>query len=359
MEPLPKILIVDDDEFIQTCLEAVLSTEGFELIQARNGEEGLAIFDAQDVDVVLLDIMMPGLSGLDVCDMMQKRKRDVPVPVILMSAAGEEDVVVNGLNFGANDFVRKPFRAFELRARVKAALRLRNAFKKQHEDALKRQSLIGMIVHDIRGPLMVFQSYSSMITEGYMSQEEITNFGKTVEQESKRLFYMVDDLLMLAKSAHSEIEITKEPTDLVGVLDRIAKAYKFFALNAKVTLDFFSEPAAAVVSVDRLLIERCIENLVLNAIKHTRRPGLVRMALEKTDTSVLIHISDNGHGVPLDFRDKIFELYETANARAKGIPGHGVGLAFCKMAIDKHGGSIKVGDRVGGGAVFTLSLPLG
>jgi two-component system sensor histidine kinase/response regulator len=358
MEPEPKVLIVDDDEFIQTCLEAVLSTEGLQLVQAHNGEEALALFDAQEFDVVLLDIMMPGLNGLDVCALLQKRKKAVPVPVILMSAAGEEDVVVSGLNLGAVDFVRKPFRAFELRARVKTALRLRNAFKKQHEDALKKQSLIGMIVHDIRGPLTVFQSYSAMVTEGYLGPDEILNFSKTVEQESKRLFHMVDDLLMLAKSDRSEIELVKEPLDLVATVNRITKAYKFFALNAKVKLDLVCEPVSAIVPVDRLIIERCLENLLLNAIKHTRRPGLVTVALERGEGEVAIHISDNGYGVPAEFRDKIFELYETANARAKGIPGHGVGLAFCKMAVDKHGGSIKVGDRVGGGAVFTLRLPV-
>ncbi|HEY1173345.1 MAG TPA: response regulator [Verrucomicrobiae bacterium] len=352
-----QILVVDDEPTVHVSIEAILGYGPYRLVHADNAQAALKIYAEGNIDLVLLDVMMPGMTGLEACKKICAQKPIVPVPVILMSALNSEDVIVDGLAAGATDFVTKPFRLHELRARVQGAARLRLAFLSKHHEMQKRQELISMVVHDIRGPLTIFRGFTALLQENLLEAGDIARYTKTLNFECDRIASMVNDMLMIALNDREGLQLEIKQQNLVPLVNRLISSHRSIATASGINLIFAPSDSNILAECDQMILERCLENLILNAIKHSQGPSSIDISLEQNPDHIQITVRDHGPGISPEYQQQIFNLFSMGAGQRKGKHGYGIGLAFCKLAMDEHQGSISVTNALGGGAEFKLTFP--
>jgi signal transduction histidine kinase len=366
MTDKPVILVVDDQPLNGELLEAQLIPQGYEVIQAASGQEALEILTGRQVDLILLDVMMPSMNGFDVCRIV-KRKTGY-LPVIMITALGSRDSRLKGIESGADDFLSKPFDSTELKLKVKNLLKMKSLYDKvensyQEIKALDdmKDSLTSFIVHDLRSPLTGIMGYLGLLTMSKKLEKQDLAYVERATKSVKVMTDMISNLLDMAKMENNEVAINGEECKIEEILASAIKAMAPMISEKNIHLADKTSETIAWVKVQRDLIERIAQNLLSNAIHYTPERGNIQIEselAEKTKT-VLISVSDSGYGIPDEHKQKIFDKFATVETKEKRIRGStGLGLTFCKLAVELHGGKIWVEDRPGGGSVFRFTLPL-
>lgn len=357
-----RILLVDDDVRNLRVLEGTLAPLRYELASVENGEEALASFADDPPDLVLLDVMMPGLSGYDVCRRM--KETSVFVPVVLVTALDDRDSMVTGLDSGADDFISKPVDGVELRARVQSLLRskaahddLRESYEQLKEAEAARDTLTHMLVHDLRNPLTAMHGYMQLLQMMDLSIADPRAPGHVLSSASSisTMLDMVDGILDIAKMEAGEMKLTPVQVDLSTVVDTVEETLGGHTESRSVTVE--RRLNVPEVSADVDFLRRVLINIVGNAIAYSPRGGTVMVASDSDGDQVRVTVSDEGPGIPEAQRELIFEKFKQADGAAKARSS-GLGLAFCKLAVEAHGGRIGVEDGQSGGSAFWFVLPL-
>lgn len=361
----PIILVVDDTPPSLFVLAAVLNEFGFDPRPVTNGEAALRAARIEPPDLVLLDINMPHMDGFEVCRRFKADPTLCEIPVIFISAYGEMEDKVTAFAAGGVDYVTKPFHAEEVRARISVHLELRrkerelersNAQLRQMEAA--RDALVHMIVHDLRAPLNGIHGFLDLVMARGADQipQHLSEMLEEVQRSSRRMIQMVSDILDVSKAETSELQLVLEPHDISVVARDVLRQLASLVEDKKVVIEAPPGPTEAIF--DRDLIWRVIENLFINALRYTKRDGEVRISIEAGPNLVKVSIGDQGPGVPLEYRERIFEKFGQVEPRAVGRSlSTGLGLAFCKMVVLSHGGRIGVESAVDRGSVFWFELP--
>ena len=350
-----RILIVDDQPENLRLLSSMLTNEGYDVRRAISGTLALRNVQTNPPDLILLDINMPELSGYEVCQTLKSVPKTRGIPIIFLSSSNSEEDKVQAFEVGGVDYITKPFQIREVLARVATQLKLRQL--NQLREALSR-----MLVHDLRTPLsFITLSSSSLLRRSYIKpgDQEIL---RTIYATTQRLSHMLNDLLVAAKLDAGQLVLHRTIVDL-NLL--IAEAIKLFSYEAEAKqVNLMHHPAAKPheVSLDINLFRRVLENLIANAIKFSPVGGTVTVEMHvktgahsKQPTTTTICIIDKGMGVPEDQRKHIFQPYETGKS-IDGISQIGLGLSFCKIVTDAHGGHILVEDNQPTGAIFKVVL---
>ena len=357
------VLVVDDEERNRRLLRDVLISKGCRVTEARDGEEALVLARRELPDVILLDIMMPKFDGFEVCRSLKADTATMQIPILIVTALKERADSIKGLAAGADDFITKPIDTEEVSLRVRNALRMKRMHDQVSEDYEKlsvleklRDNLIHMVVHDMRTPLTAVLG-SLDVVHGEMADAgidlEMVQIGKAATDE---LMEMVNELLDVSRLEAGELPLHIETCEGSDVVEEATRLLDPTWAEVSIALDV--PPETVPLQCDRNLIRRVITNLAGNAIKFTPRGGQVTVMLRSTDTDVNISVTDTGRGIAPEHHDRVFEKFGQIEARQDGVKhSSGLGLTFCKLAVESHGGKIGLESEVGKGCTFWFTLP--
>jgi len=373
----PVILIVDDEPANRALMRAYL-TSTYTLYEAPDGVTALAVMEREMVDLVLLDVMMPHLDGYDVCRRIKERAGGSYLPVILLTALGEQDDRNLGLQAGADDFLTKPVDKQELLLRIRLFIKLR-----QQEHRIRRQmmaleqrdhmitnqlaelraldafkdELVALMVHDLRNPLSGIMGVLDAV-EGSIADPALRLDAQMALQASDRLRETLDDILQVRLLESGNIRLHREVIDAETLItDAIASVWGA-ARARSVEIARTVDASAARITADRKLVRRAIENLLTNALKYSPAGGVVMAAVHRTDADVEIAIADRGAGIPDTVKTELFRKFGSVElAQGEARRGIGLGLYLVKLVAAAHGGRAIVRDREGGGTTFGILLP--
>jgi signal transduction histidine kinase len=355
---------VDDDTHVLRAFEALLLPEGYDVILAMNGPEALAQVEATNPDVILLDIMMPGMDGFEVCQHLKQDKRWQHIPILVVTALESKADLVRGLDVGADDFLHKPVDRFELRARERSMLRIKRQFDELEAALRLREDLAHMIVHDMRTPLAAILGLSHLF-EANASTPEVAEDAVKLEAQARRLDLFMTDLLMLAKMEQEALILNRALLELNPLISEVVEVYQSIAHSKQIQIVAELPEQSQQVWLDANLFQRVLENLLSNAFKYspvastiTVRAAYPQQPVREgvSGLNLRLQVLDEGAGVPPEYRERIFEKYEIATLKKSGVPQVGLGLAFCKMVVEAHGGRIYVDDNQPQGSIFTVEL---
>jgi signal transduction histidine kinase len=353
-----KICIVDDNAPAREAGAELLSTEPYDVVPLTSGLELLAQLNQIMPDVILLDVMMPEMNGFEVCRRLKAEAAWQHIPVILVTALDSRADLVRGLEAGADEFLTKPVNGPELRARVHSMLRIKRQYDRLQEMLELRQNLANMIVHDMRTPLTTAQlKVDLMLHIGSLSPEDHAGL-KTVLDQLRRLNAFMNEILLVAKMEQGRLLLNRSAQSLNTLVLETVQSFEIMAQSRKVDLIPELPPESPVVSLDAGLFGRVLDNLISNALKFSPQGGTVtlRVKPESGSGGVCLQVLDEGPGVPETHRESIFNMYEIVKLKAAGAMQTGLGLAFCKMVVDAHGGKIFVEPNSPVGSIFTVEL---
>ncbi|NEN89369.1 MAG: hybrid sensor histidine kinase/response regulator [Okeania sp. SIO3H1] len=354
---LPSILVIDDEPNNFDVIEALLSDQDYELYYAASGEEGIANLETYNPDLILLDVMMPGIDGIEVCRQIKATSVWQAVPIIMITALSAKSDLANCLNAGADDFISKPVNAIELRARVSSMLRIKYQYDNLQTMLKLREDMVKMVVHDLRNPLTIVLFGLELLKNPNYPQDKQNLKLNQVYSSAQTLQVLIDDLLKMALLESGQIRLNCTRVDLCSLIESAISNFEAIAEQKNQSL--FSQLPEVIckkVAIDVTLYHRVLDNLISNAIKFSPHNSQVIVSLELLKSGdYKIQVLDSGPGVPEKLRQKIFEKYEIGTMMS-GVSQIGLGLAFCKMVVEAHGDKICVRNNQPQGAIFEIIL---
>ena len=363
------ILIVDDTPANLDLLSGMLRGSGYRVRPVPNGRLALMAAANQVPDLILLDINMPEMDGFEVCRRFKADPNLQGIPIIFISALSDTQDKVTAFKAGGVDYVTKPFQFEEVEARVENHVKLRRlqreleaqngkleaSYVKLKELEGMRDSLTHMIVHDMRSPLTSVNCFLEVIrmkAEGVLDEKALGYLAK-VDNQVSSVVNMVNDVLDVSRLEGDQMPVEIEE-DLVGAILRDAKEAAGLDMERVVLREDHFD---ARVKCDARVIRRVVSNILGNGLKFTPAPGTVDVFVADAGDQVIVNICDHGPGIPDAFRDKVFDkFFQTEDGRKRKEFTSGLGLAFCKMAVEAHGQAIAVDSVVGEGSRFYFSL---
>jgi len=348
--PAQNILIVDDTPANVLLLASMLTERGYRTRSALSGMLALEAARAEVPDLILLDIAMPEMDGYQVCKRFKADAMLKNIPVIFISALHETINKVRAFRAGGVDYVTKPFQFEEVYARVQTHLRLRRLEQ-------LRDDLTQMVVHDLRNPLTVICGFLDILEfhDGRKLSASTRTLVTVARRSAEDLLNMIGSILDVSKIGAGEMKLQREPCDLAALIRTVLASSQPLPDNRTLTLD--GTASSLIITADIGLIRRVFQNLLSNAIKFTPEGGDVRIEISPSACEVRVAVTDSGPGIAPEFHQRIFEKFGQVDDR-RNRQGTGLGLTFCKLAVEAHGGHIGVDSEVGQGSTFWLALPL-
>jgi two-component system sensor histidine kinase/response regulator len=358
------ILVVDDTEANRLLLREILELEGHRVTSAVDGPGALRSAVEATPDLVLLDVSMPGMDGLEVCRRLRADPATAALPIILVTALAERSHRLEGMAAGANDYLTKPIDRPDLLLRVRNALRLHELhrelaeqYRRLRELEVLRDNLVHMLVHDLRSPLTGITAYLQLSREriAELGDRQLGEDFDELTSSVSALTEMVSDVLDVSRFEADALPVNATPVDLRTLVGE-AVASLGPARRAAVAIRPAEAPVPAVA--DPALLRRVIANLVGNGVKFSPRDGQVRVEVELGSSGPEIRVIDQGRGIAPEFHALIFEKFGMANGNGSSqFRSSGLGLTFCKLAVEAHRGRIEVESEVGQGCTFRVVLP--
>jgi len=359
---MARILVVDDEPLNRQLLRACFANSGHAVVEARDGHE--ALIAAQETpDLVLLDVMMPGMDGFECVRRLRVLFDAEPVPIVLVTALDDREAKMTGLAAGADELLTKPIDRDELLARAGNLLALRARDLELQRRMVELAELrrfqddtMAMIVHDLRSPLSVIQSS----IDAMIGRVEVDPSGEAGEslidcrRACARMSRLVGNILEIAAAESGRLNLRVTPGSLAPLVDGVIAPRRAALQRRSVDV---SVDVTASAEVDRDLITRVIENLIDNAARHTPQGGRMRVWTTETPEGVDLRIGNSGSTIPESSRALVFEKY-TQVWDSKGAGSVGLGLYFCRLAVEAHGGSIWIEETAELPTVLALRLPV-
>ena len=372
----PLILVADDVPANVELLFDQLHTLGYRTIAAEDGPSAVASCAAYKPDLCILDVSMPAGSlgvddrstGFEVCRRIKRDPRTARIPVIFVTALNDTTDRVKAIEAGGDDFLTKPHNRLILGARVRSLLKLKAAtdaleqsYRKLRELEKVRDDLMKMIVHDLKTPLTAVLATLEMTIDG--------DFGAVTEQQRRALadaegkaedlLALIEDLLEIARIEEGMIVLQPTPIAPAALLTEIVHEWSLRFQQERATVSMDVSDDAPVFEADKPLLKRVMSNLVGNALAHTPHAVTLSLHARKDGDGVLFTVADDGPGIPPEYHEVIFRKFEQVKApTVPRVRSSGLGLAFCKLVADAHGGRIWVQSAEGRGSAFHLTLPV-
>jgi len=348
-QPVESILIVDDTPANLLLLERMLTERGYKARPVPSGKLALEAARSEPPDLILLDIAMPDMDGYEVCEQLKADPALKDIPVIFISVMHETINKVKAFSVGGVDYVTIPFHVEEVYARIRTHLQLRRLEK-------LRDDLTKMVVHDLRNPLTVIFGFLDSLEsdEAQKLCAETQSLVTVARRSAEEMLNMISSILDVSKMGAGEMKLQREPVDLDALVRAVLATNQPFPGNRTVTLD--APESLPSVTADAGLIRRVLQNLLGNALKYTPEGGDVHIVVTPSDNEIRVAVTDTGPGIAPEEHQRIFEKFGQVENRDHRL-GTGLGLTFCKMAVEAHGGRIGVESEVGKGSTFWFTLP--
>ncbi|MEZ4524969.1 MAG: hybrid sensor histidine kinase/response regulator [Desulfobacterales bacterium] len=366
------VLIVDDNIQNLQVLADILRGRNLRIAMVKDGFKALDFVARKKTDLVLLDIMMPGIDGYEVCKRLRENEESKDIPVIFISALSDTENKIKGFEVGGVDYITKPFQREEVYARVNAHLRLKRANEKLKtaNDLLReanaaKDRLFSIIAHDLRGPIgSLCQTVEIMAdAPGALEQELQAELLKSLSMSVRGVHYLLENLLYWAGSQSGQMFFHPGPVRLSDIVEpnisllNTAARSKNIRLHSEIAPD--SEGQEILVWADREMMEVVVRNLLSNALKFTPDFGGVSLRAVRKGEEAEISVKDTGVGIRSEDIGKLFSLHEHFSTRGtRSEKGSGLGLILCKEFTEKNKGRLWVESTEGKGSVFRFTLPL-
>ncbi len=369
MDQRPKILVIDDIKSSMMELSGILRNKGFQVAAAMNGKSGINKALSNPVDLILLDVVMPGMDGFEVCKTLKENPKTSDIPVIFLTVDSKKENVVKGFEVGAVDYVSKPYNRKELIARINTQIELKRskeALKLAMEEAREHDKLISAFLanmsHEIRTPLNAILGFAQLLNLDGVTRDERQKFVSIILTSSNQLINLINDILEVSKIDAGKIRIDCKTFELNGFMSELLDAYQLLKGSSKkisFKLNNGSEKNIKI-NTDKGKLHQILNNLLSNAVKFTRE-GEIELGYEtntRPGSSVLFYVKDTGIGIPAHKQDIIFDRFiRVENKLEMHYGGTGLGLHISKKLVNLLGGEIWLESEVNKGSCFRFTLP--
>lgn len=355
----PDQILVVDDAYENLCfIQTVLETEGYQVSLAENGQVALEHFQTSVPHLVLSDVMMPGIDGIELTRQIRQQQNLPFIPILLITAQAESDVV-EGLDAGADDFIRKPVEVTELLARVRSLLRLKHSIDEREQMTAMREEFVYRLTHDLRTPLVAADRMFTLLErEKYGKMPPpCQNVIATMQDSNFDLLQMTNTLLEIYKYEAGQKALAYTTFDLQELLESVIEELRPLAEVKDLELNMKASgknKQGFQISGARLELRRVITNLVGNAIKFTDM-GHIQVGLDRADDIVQMQVEDTGCGISAAEQPIVFEREFQGSHR---YSGNGLGLNLVRQIIEAHQGTVEVHSTLGEGSMFKVCLPV-
>lgn len=363
-EIMPHILIVDDDPAIRTLLIYTIKSY-YRVTTAESGNEALTILQNTDIDVVLLDIMMPHTNGLETLKTIREHPTLSDTPVILCSALTDNENVVAGLKLGANDYIKKPFDRQVLLARLKTQVELkrlmderRHTIEELKSAQVTRDNLFRVVSHDLKNPVANIVMAEAVLREQLADDPLGLQVMDTVTSALNTMQEVIEDFLDVVILQSGKLELTYESTPVDAVLSNAILQFHMQADEKNVHINMNN--ITGNVWADEGKLQQVVCNLLSNAIKYSPNDGTIKIWTEQTnDDSLCLYIGDEGAGIPEAERHLLFTEFGKLTPRPTADESStGLGLWIVKTLTEMMGGQVGANFPDEGGSVFWIKLPI-
>jgi len=354
-----RILVVDDEEDLLELLRYNFVSEGFDVSCSESGEHALDLADTFSPDLILLDIMMPGLDGIETCKLLKERSNTKDIPVIFITALSDASHKVKGFQTGAVDYVTKPFNKKEVLARIETHINICHQKNELMEINARKDDFFSIIAHDMRNIFNGLIGTSWLISEAVNTHEHgsIKSLARSMNDSSENAYSLLENLLKWARLQKDCIKYDPQKISINELVSRIINNFKANAQLKNISLSH-SVPDDTFAIADIDMADTIMRNLVSNAVKFTEKGGSVSISAKNTDNYIEISVCDTGTGIcEKDFQKLMIIDVKYRKEGTQGEQGTGMGLILCKDFIEKNGGTIQVKSKLGIGSKFTITLP--
>src|SRR4029079_3017913 len=374
-ESSPLVLVADDVAANVELLFDQLQTLGYRTVGAYDGPSAVAACFQHPPDLCILDVSMPAgdlgvdtrSTGFEVCRRIKRDPRTSRIPVIFVTAMNDTTDRVRGIEAGGDDFLTKPHNRLVLGARVRSLLKLKAAtdaledsLRKLRELEKVRDDLMKMIVHDLKTPLTSVLATLEMLSDGDFGQVSIPQKAAIGDAETKSedLLALIDEILEVARIEEANISLSLAPIAAGALLAELVHEWAHRFQQEQATAAVSVADDAPIFTADRNLIKRVFSNLIQNAVTHSSHPVHLELSARRAGQGVLFTVSDNGPGIPPEYHEVIFRKFgQVEMPRSPRTRSSGLGLTFCKLVVERHGGRIWVKSTEGKGSSFYIELP--
>ncbi len=372
--PKAHILVVDDEEVILNLSKRGLTRVGYPVETASNGADALKILEKQPIDIVVSDLKMEVMDGLE---LLRHIKRDYPhIEVIMMTGYASVENAIESMKLGAYDFLLKPLKVEQMRLVVKKCAEtiamsrevqeLRKVKEKLEELQRIKDKFIAITSHELRTPVTHAKSYFQFLQEDMFSEKEKKDFMEIIANSLNDLERIVLDMFNISRIESQRLNLKRELLDINHIAEDVLKELQLDLQGRKLNIEFDPKEALPRLMADRFYLRRILQELVSNAIRFTPDGGTIRIVTDADEKYVILTVSDTGVGIPEKDLGHIFEkFYEVQNSdyhssSKRGFLGGstGIGLPLIKGIVDAHKGYLKIDSKEGKGTTVSVYLPL-
>jgi signal transduction histidine kinase len=345
------ILIADDDTTTRLMLRTILEQDGYAILEAGDGAEALELHGEYNPDLILLDALMPILDGFQVCQ--QLKANGSHTPVLMITALEEPEAVDYAFEVGAIDYITKPIHWAVLKQRMRRLLATRDLEK-------MRDNLTQMIVHDMKSPIGVIRGFAEYLLADLVAEDPMFDSMARIYHASDSLLNMTTMILDIARLEDGKLAVQLSHTQICESLTSLQESFVWLTKDREIDLVVDCPDTSFSADIDWDLIQRVLTNLINNAFKHSPPHTAITLTAQHDDQTLTFKVEDHGEGIDPEDQARIFEKFTQAKHRQGGTRyDSGLGLTFCKLAVEAHKGTIKVESALGAGSTFIVTLPLG
>jgi signal transduction histidine kinase len=370
-----KILVVDDEQGLREGCRRVLERFGYQVEVAATGRDGLALAQSAEYGVVLLDVMMPDMSGIELLNEIHSRNEDVVC--IIITGYATVELAVEAMKQGAYDFIAKPFsddylvlaveKGLERRQLQQQARRMQQAEEEAERLTLEKAMLeeldrvksgfMRKVAHELRAPVAAISSLLTAILQGYASAAKTRELQERAADRANELLGLIEDLLNLARLKDIKVLVNREMVSVEAVLQEVLSLHTTEAEMKGIRIGVQAQPCPQI-SAEPAHIKQLWTNLISNAIKYTGKGGQVTVRLFTDGEELVGVVQDTGIGIAEEDLPRLFEeFYRTEQAKAFARHGTGLGLSIVKQIVEQYGGEIAIESQLGKGTQLTFRLP--
>jgi two-component system, sensor histidine kinase and response regulator len=356
-----RIMVVDDQPANLRAVSTLLVRSGYQVVTAGTGEEALRLAVEHVPDLLLLDMMMPGMDGFALLAQIKQHPPLLRLPVVFLTAAHDRELLLRAFDAGAVDYVTKPFMPEELLARVNAHVGLKLTRDRLERVARERQELVNLVAHDLKNPLSSVLFASDVLRNDGCKRERIPRYIEMIHESAQDALGYIRRYLEI-QSEHASQQLRGGATVRAPLCDVLAWLVSRYGLQLESRgqqLQVRDACADAVVAIDPLVLRQVAENLLSNAMKYAPS-GDVDLSLRQGAPGYWqLLVEDRGPGIPASKQRQLFKPFVRLSETdpADGL-STGLGLSLAKQIIDQNGGQLWYEDREGGGARFVIELPM-